>query len=80
MPDLLICDIAMPVEDGYSLIRRIRTLSPKRGGLTPAIALTACVLEREGARSLELGFQMHVAKPVEPVELVSLVAELVRKI
>lgn len=76
LPDVLVCDIAMPLEDGYSLIRKIRNLSPHLGGLIPAIALTACAGEEERRRSLESGFQRHLLKPVEPDELVAVVASL----
>ncbi len=74
--DVLISDIAMPGEDGYSLIRKIRTLPPEKGGLIPAVALTACVREEDRTEALGSGFQMHVSKPVEPTELVSGVARL----
>ena len=76
LPDVLVCDIAMPLEDGYSLIRKIRSLPPHLGGLIPAIALTACAGEEERKRSLEAGFQRHLLKPVEPDELVVVVASL----
>jgi CheY-like chemotaxis protein len=73
-PDVLISDIAMPFEDGYWLIHQIRTLSPKQGGLIPAIALTACAAQEERIRSLEAGFQVHLPKPIEPDDLVAVVA------
>jgi CheY-like chemotaxis protein len=76
LPDVLVCDIAMPLEDGYSLIRKIRNLPPHLGGLIPAIALTACAGGEERRRSLESGFQRHLLKPVEPDELVAVVASL----
>jgi CheY-like chemotaxis protein len=76
LPDVLVCDIAMPLEDGYSLIRKIRNLPPHLGGLIPAIALTACAGEEERRRSLEAGFQRHLLKPIEPDELVAVVASL----
>lgn len=75
-PDVLISDIAMPLEDGYWLIHQIRTLCPNQGGRIPAIALTACVVEEERTRSLEAGFQIHLPKPVEPDELVAVVVHL----
>jgi CheY-like chemotaxis protein len=75
-PDVLISDIAMPGEDGYSLIRRIRALSPQQGGLIPAIALTACVVAEERLRSLTSGFQVYLPKPLDPGELVATVANL----
>ena len=72
--DVLICDIGMPGEDGYSLIKRIRSLGVDRGGDIPAIALTAYARVDDRVKAIAAGFQMHIAKPVEPVELVTLVA------
>ncbi|MBC1242097.1 histidine kinase [Nostoc linckia z18] len=76
-PDILICDIAMPNEDGYTLIRKIRTLQPDIYGKLPAIALTAYGDREYRNTALEAGFQMHVSKPVDPSELVAIVANLV---
>ncbi len=70
-PDVLISDIGMPGEDGLSLIRRIRDLPATAGGLTPAVALTAYARVEDRIRVLAAGFQMHVAKPVEPAELIA---------
>jgi signal transduction histidine kinase/response regulator RpfG family c-di-GMP phosphodiesterase len=75
-PDLLISDIAMPDEDGVALIQSIRQLPPDLGGATPAIALTAYAREEDRAKTLAAGFQAHVAKPVEPDELLAIVHEL----
>ncbi len=75
-PNILISDIAMPGIDGYSLIRKVRTLSSERGGQIPAIALTAYASEEERSRLLDSGFQMHIAKPVDPAKLVAVVANL----
>jgi PAS domain S-box-containing protein len=77
-PDLLISDIAMPGEDGYWLIRKLRSLAPEEGGQIPAIALTAYVRVEDRARVLANGFQMYVPKPVEPAELLAVVASLIR--
>jgi signal transduction histidine kinase/CheY-like chemotaxis protein len=73
-PDVLVCDIAMPEEDGLSFIRRVRA-SPG-GTRIPAIALTAYARVEEHARSLEAGFDRHLAKPVEAAELVAAVRQL----
>jgi signal transduction histidine kinase/CheY-like chemotaxis protein len=78
-PDMLVSDIGMPGEDGYSLIRRIRALSPGRGGETPALALTAYARSEDRERSILAGFQMHIPKPVEPLALVLTVAKLANK-
>jgi CheY-like chemotaxis protein len=75
-PDVLLSDIGMPQEDGYSLMRRIRTL-PGEAGQVPAIALTAYARAEDRAKALQAGYQLHLAKPVEPVKLVSMVASLV---
>jgi signal transduction histidine kinase/DNA-binding response OmpR family regulator len=72
-PDLLISDIAMPDEDGYALVRRVRSLAPEAGGKIPAIALSAYSRDEDRQRALTAGFQSHVAKPVEPEELLQAV-------
>ncbi len=78
-PELVLSDIAMPGEDGLSFIRRVRALPPEQGGSVPAAALTAYAspAEREGA--LRAGFDLHVAKPVDPPELLRIVATLARR-
>jgi PAS domain S-box-containing protein len=73
-PDVLITDIGMPVADGYELLRRVRELGPSRGGRVPAIALTAFARSEDRTRALRSGFMVHVAKPVDPSELVATVA------
>ncbi|HYG82560.1 MAG TPA: response regulator, partial [Pyrinomonadaceae bacterium] len=75
-PDVLVADIAMPGEDGYSLIRRVRALDPSRGGNTPAAALTAYASSEDRRRVLLSGFQIHLPKPIEPGELAAVVASL----
>ncbi|MFP5261731.1 MAG: response regulator [Blastocatellia bacterium] len=74
--DLMVSDIGMPGEDGYSLIRKVRGLRPELGGSMPAIALTAYASPADRSRALSMGFQMHVSKPVEPIELVASIARL----
>ena len=74
--DILICDIGMPGEDGYSLISRLRARQPEQGGRIPAIALTAFSEPEERTRILQSGFQMYVGKPVEPSDLVAAVCRL----
>jgi signal transduction histidine kinase/ActR/RegA family two-component response regulator len=75
-PDVLVSDIEMPGEDGYSLIRRVRGLPPDEGGETPAIALTAYGRPQDRLRSLAGGFNMHVPKPVDPGELTAIIASV----
>lgn len=66
----------MPDEDGYALIRRVRTLPAELGGATPAAAFTAMASAEDRVRALTAGFQLHIAKPLEPRKLVLAVAEL----
>jgi CheY-like chemotaxis protein len=75
-PDILISDIGLPGEDGYSLIQRIRQLNRADGGALPAIALTAFARSEDRTRALLAGFQAHVAKPVDTAELLATVASL----
>jgi len=75
-PNVVLSDIQMPGEDGYALIRKVRSLPPDRGGQTPAAALTGLTTEEDRARVLEAGFQYHVAKPVDARQLVEIVTTL----
>ena len=77
-PDILVSDIGMPEEDGYAFIRKVRALSRETGGRTPAVALTAYARVEDRTRVLLAGFQSHVPKPVEPVELLAVLASLAR--
>jgi CheY-like chemotaxis protein len=79
VPDLLISDIGMPGEDGYDLIRRVRELPTDAGGRVPAIALTAYARVEDRMQALRAGYQMHVPKPVEMAELVTVAASLTRR-
>jgi CheY-like chemotaxis protein len=76
LPDVLVSDIAMPGDDGYTLIRRLRALPAERGGLLPAVALTAFAKGEDASRVLAAGFQVHLPKPVEPHRLAAVVARL----
>jgi signal transduction histidine kinase len=75
-PDVVISDIGMPEEDGYSLIRRIRALGGDAGGNTPALALTAYVTNQDERAALSAGYDRHVRKPVQVAQLITAVAEL----
>jgi CheY-like chemotaxis protein len=75
-PDVLVSDLAMPEEDGYSLIGKVRALEGKNGRQIPAVALTAYVRVEDRARALTAGFNLFVAKPVEPNELIAAIANL----
>jgi signal transduction histidine kinase len=76
VPDVLLSDIGMPVQDGYDLIQSLRARGPGRGGDVPAAALTAYARAEDRLRALEAGYQTHLAKPVDPSELISTVARL----
>jgi signal transduction histidine kinase/ActR/RegA family two-component response regulator len=75
-PALVLSDIGMPGEDGFTFIDRIRRLPQKGGGSTPAIALTAYVREDDCTRVLASGFQAYLAKPIEPIALVSAILDV----
>jgi signal transduction histidine kinase/DNA-binding response OmpR family regulator len=75
-PDILVSDIAMPSVDGYTLLRRVRQLAPELGGRTPAVALTAHARAEDVERARIAGFQQHIAKPVDPEQLVALLGRL----
>lgn len=75
-PDVLISDIGMPLEDGYSLIRKVRSLTPELGGQIPAAALTAYAREEDRVKALAAGFQLHVPKPIDPIHLAQVVVRL----
>jgi CheY-like chemotaxis protein/two-component sensor histidine kinase len=79
-PDLLISDIGMPGNDGYDLIQKVRSLSSVEGGATPAVALTAFARSEDRQRALLAGYQIHVAKPVEPAELIAVCASLAGRV
>jgi CheY-like chemotaxis protein len=76
IPDVLVTDLAMPDEDGFSLLRRVRRLMTLRGRRLPALALTAYGRAEDRIRVLAAGFSLHLAKPVNPAELVLCVASL----
>ena len=75
-PDVLLSDIAMPGEDGYALIRKVRALDAGHGGRVPALALTAYASAQDRTRALAAGYQVHIAKPIEPAALVAAVVKL----
>jgi CheY-like chemotaxis protein len=77
-PQVLVSDIAMPEEDGYSLVRKIRAMPAERGGRIPAVALTASDSRETRLQSREAGFHYHLTKPADPAQLVEIVAALVR--
>jgi PAS domain S-box-containing protein len=75
-PDVLVSDIGMPGEDGYSLIQRIRALPRERGSQTPALALTAFARSDDSRRAIEAGYQMHLAKPARASDVIGAVGAL----
>src|SRR5215210_1790433 len=76
-PDVLVSDLGMPGEDGYELIRKLRALPPDQGGNLPSAAVSALARPEDQRRALQAGYQVHIAKPVEPPELISAVAKLI---
>ncbi|HUR99711.1 MAG TPA: PAS domain S-box protein [Pyrinomonadaceae bacterium] len=77
-PDVLVSDIGMPGEDGYTLIRKVRELEEPTGKRLPAVALTAFARTEDRVQALAAGFNMHVPKPVEPAELALVISSLVK--
>ena len=77
-PDVLVSDIGMPEEDGYTLIKEVRARNADRAGLIPALALTGYAKETDAARAFDAGFQMHLTKPVDMAILITAVVRLVR--
>lgn len=75
-PDVIVSDIGLPGEDGYAFIRRLRALPPSEGGRIPAVALTAYARLEDRMKALVAGFNMHIPKPVEPAELMTVLASL----
>lgn len=78
-PHVLISDIGMPVKDGYALIKEIRAMPEERGGSTPAIALTAYTRTEDRIKAIAAGFQVHLSKPANGAELITMVASLAGK-
>ncbi len=76
LPDVMVSDIGMPAEDGYDLIKKTRAREPDRGGLIPALALTAYARPEDAQRALDAGYQAHISKPVDPSELAKAVASV----
>jgi CheY-like chemotaxis protein len=75
-PDVILSDIAMPDEDGYTFIGRVRALPRDKGGETPAAALTAYARDVDRRQALDAGYQMHIAKPIGASQLVTMIARL----
>jgi CheY-like chemotaxis protein len=75
-PDVLVSDLAMPDEDGFSLIRKVRSREAGQGGDVPAAALTAYARTEDRVRALTSGFQKHLPKPIDPSDLIAAVAAL----
>jgi ATP-binding cassette subfamily B protein len=82
-PDVLVCDIGLPEEDGYSVVRQLRALEAERGvplaERLPAIAVTGHAEPEDRTRALLAGFQIHLAKPVDPKDLVNAIANLLTR-
>ena len=78
-PSVLVSDIGMPGENGYSLIRKLRNIEAERGGKIPAIALTAYARNEDRAAAIAAGFQVHLPKPFEPTQLAAVVANIIQQ-
>jgi CheY-like chemotaxis protein len=78
LPNVIISDLGMPDEDGYSLIQKIRSLPPETGGSVPAIALSAFTSEESRRKALELGFNRYCTKPFEHDQLIRDLIELLQ--
>lgn len=76
LPSVIVADIGMPDEDGHAFLKTVRALPPERGGRTPAIALTAHAAPQDRLDALRSGFELHVAKPVKPQDIVAAIATL----
>lgn len=77
LPDVIISDIGMPVEDGYTFIKKVRSLPPESGGNIPAIAVTAFSREEDRIRAFSSGFQAFRTKPIDPEDLINSIRSLV---
>jgi signal transduction histidine kinase/CheY-like chemotaxis protein len=78
-PDVLVCDIEMPGADGYSFVRRVRGLAAEDGGTVPAVAVTAYGRTEDRMRLLAAGYDRHIAKPVEPHELIAVIVAVTKR-
>jgi signal transduction histidine kinase len=78
-PDVLVCDIGMPAEDGYTFIRRLRSIEETQGSALPAVALSAYARSDDRTKAIRSGFQNHLAKPVEPAELLAVISSLANR-
>jgi two-component system CheB/CheR fusion protein len=77
-PQVLLADLSMPLEDGFSLIRKVRALRPREGGDVPSIALSALAGDEDRQRSLNSGFQLHLVKPVDTDHLARAVLDVTK--
>lgn len=77
LPDVLISDIGMPDQDGYELVRKLRAMPVDKGGKIPAIALTGYASRKDRERALNAGYQQHMAKPIEQMDMINAIAALV---
>jgi CheY-like chemotaxis protein len=76
VPDVLVSDLAMPGKDGYALIRQVRSRSSERLRRLPAVAVSAHAREEDRRRALEAGYDVHIAKPIDPVEFAGVIGRL----
>jgi len=79
-PDVVLADIGMPEMDGYEFVKLVRALKVEQLRATPVVALTALARSEDRRRAMLAGFDLHMAKPVEPAELVAVVGRLARRV
>ena len=79
VPDIIVCDLAMPEHDGYWFVRALRALPPMQGGNLPVVAITAHGALHGPDRTLPAGFQAHIRKPIDPWELCRAIVSLTRR-
>ena len=77
VPSVVLADIAMPAGDGYALIRAIRARAASAGGCVPAVALTAYASDADAERALGAGYNVHLAKPIDPLRVCQIIAQVV---
>jgi PAS domain S-box-containing protein len=79
LPDVLVSDLAMPDEDGYALIRRVRSLSSERRRRLPAVAVSAHAREEDRRKAVDAGYDLHIAKPIDPTDFAQLIVKLISR-
>jgi hypothetical protein len=79
LPDVLVSDLAMPDEDGYALIRRVRSASSEPRRRLPAVAVSAHAREEDRRKAVDAGYDLHISKPIDPTDFAKLIVKLVSR-